>query len=64
MSSVLRSFGLAGAGTATFCGMLDKFFECLNVRNLAEYERKRKPMLVPYTDVNDERFTWLQEEFL
>ena len=61
MSSVLTSFGPPDvAGAAKFCGMLDKFFDCMNVRSLTEHERKHKPMLVPYTDINNERFTWLE----
>nr|XP_047143758.1 uncharacterized protein LOC105848490 isoform X1 [Hydra vulgaris] len=40
------------------------FFDCLNVRNSSEGIMKRKPFLLPYTDVNDERLTWLQNTFL
>ena len=43
---------------------MDKFFDCTNVRSLVEGERKRKPFQKPYKSVDDERFNWLQEEFL
>ena len=41
--------------------MMDKFFDCLNVRNTTECTTKRKPDLKPYFDVDDERFSWLDE---
>ena len=34
------------------------------MRNKEEYKIKRKPNLKPYSDVNDERFSWLKNEFL
>ena len=46
-------------GTANYCLMMDKFLDCLNVRNTVEYKLKRKPFLKPYESVNDERFAWL-----
>ena len=37
--NMLNHFGLPeAAGTAEFCLMVDKFFDCLNVRNTKEYE--------------------------
>ena len=65
MSSLLTLFGPPdAAGTAKFCGMPDKLFDCMKVQSLTEHERKHKIMLAPYTDISDERFTWLQKEFL
>ncbi len=49
------------AATAEFCIMMDKFFDCLNVRNTAEFVAKRKPDLKPYSSLDDERFAWLDE---
>ena len=43
---------------------MDRFFDCLNSRNLLEGARFRKPDLLPYTNVNDPRFTFLEGEFL
>ena len=60
VGNVLKQFGPAeAAGTSKFCLMMDKFFDCLNVRNTVEHEHKRKPFLKPYVSVDDERFTWL-----
>ena len=50
--------------TATFCEMIDSFFDCLNVRSLEESTLKRKANLAAYTSVNDPRFNWLIEDFL
>lgn len=65
--------------TQKFVRIMDKFFDCLNVRNLTEYIRKRKPNLKPYTDASDPRLKvsysqsitdfqilqqWLEEDFL
>ena len=57
VGSVLNSFGPDdAAGTAKFCLMMDKFFDCLNVKNTVEYKTKKKPFLKPYTSVDDVRF--------
>lgn len=44
--------------------MFDTFFDCLNVRSYEEHNRKRKPFLKPYENVNDERLTWINDIFL
>ena len=49
------------SATAKFCSMMDKFFDFLNVRNTTEHVLKRKPFLQPYSDVEDPRFTWLDQ---
>ena len=41
--------------TEWFVRQFDKFFDCLNVRNLEEHRKRRKPNLKPYTDPEDER---------
>ena len=65
MSAVLENFGPPDAiETAKFCKMMDTFFDCLNVRSLEEYMRKRKPNLAPYQDINDPRFHFLENDFL
>ncbi|XP_070537602.1 uncharacterized protein [Ptychodera flava] len=50
--------------TVRFIRHMDKFFDCLNVRNFDEHMRKRKPNLKPYSDPDDARFEWLQRDFL
>ena len=43
------------------CEMMNKFFDCLNVRSLTEHKTRNKPDVKPY--VNDERLDWLQTDF-
>ena len=48
MVAVLRSSGPPeGEGTATYCEMVDGFFDCRNVRSTTEHQRRRKPFLAP-----------------
>ncbi len=65
VSSVITKFGPPEAAeTAKYCKMMDKFFDCLNVRSPNEFKAKRKEDLKPYTSMQDERFAWLQGDFL
>ena len=41
--------------TEKFCRMFDKFFDCMNTRNLDEGMLKRKPDLNGYFSANDSR---------
>ena len=50
--------------TAQFCDMVNKFFDCLNVRSTTKHVRKRNNFLAPYSSSNDERFDWLKNTFL
>ena len=50
--------------TAKFIGLMDRFFDCCNVRNTKEGEYKRKEFLKPYANIDDERFHWLENIFL
>lgn len=34
---------------------MDRFFDCLNVRNTTEKKKKLKPFLEPYCDLNDSK---------
>ena len=47
--------------TAKLCLMMDRIFDCLNVRNTEEHKVKLKTFLKPYKDVSDARFAWLDE---
>ena len=42
--------------TAKFLQLMDRFFDCMNVRSDMEAARRRKPDLAPYMAVNDPRF--------
>ena len=50
--------------TAKYCQMLDQFFECVNVRSLEKYQKKTNPFLKPCINENDERFSWMINQFL
>ncbi|CAH1263937.1 THAP9 [Branchiostoma lanceolatum] len=65
MSCTLASQGRHDTeGTRKFIGMMDRFFDCLNVKSARQGDRTRKDDLKPYRDVEDARFTWLEKEFL
>ena len=50
--------------TAKFVLLMDRFFDCLNTRNRFEANHTRKPDILPYTQINDTRFDFLEGEFL
>ena len=65
VGNIFKEFGPSEASeTEKFCILIDTFFDCLNVRNKELYKIKKKPNLKPYSHVNDERFSWLKNEFL
>ena len=58
---VLKDFGGPQVQeTAKFVLLMDRFFDCMNTRHLNEGQRKLKPDLDPYRDVNDPRFDFLE----
>ena len=65
VSTALTEFGPEDTkGTAEYCLMFDRFFDCMNVRNSLEATTKQKPFLKPYTSSDDKRFSWLVNVFL
>ena len=50
--------------TAKFVLLMDRFFDCLNTRSETEGVYERKPDLLPYKDIHDDRFVFLEKEFL
>lgn len=50
--------------TAVLCAMMNKFFDCANVRSITEHKRKKNDDVKPYQHSNDERLLWLTEVFL
>nr|XP_034339030.1 uncharacterized protein LOC117693074 [Crassostrea gigas] len=50
--------------TVKFVRTMNKFFDCLNVRNPYEGRNKRNPDLNAYTNPEDERLHWLVNDFL
>ncbi|XP_071964864.1 uncharacterized protein [Antedon mediterranea] len=63
MESMDENTGTSHSSTIAFIRMVDKFFDCLNVRKLPS-EDQDKPELEPYRTKVDWRFKWLKEEFL
>ena len=49
--------------TTKNCQMLDQFFDYVK-RNLEKHQKKIKPFLKPYINENDERFSWMTNQFL
>ena len=47
--------------TERFVRMMDKFFDCMNVRDFNEAVYKRKPDLRPYRSPNDSRLSVSEE---
>ena len=65
VSKTLTSYGPPeAAGTATFCLLMDSFFDIMNIRNIQSHELERKPFLARFTSVIDDRFGWLENVFL
>ena len=65
MAVALRQLvGDEASETIKLCEMVNKFFDCMNVRSVTEHRHKNNANVKPYTDVNDERLDWLQSGFL
>lgn len=65
VSKVMTQFGPQEASeTAKLIGLVDRFFDCMNVRSKKEGHYKRKPDLLPFTDPGDARFSFLLTEYL
>ena len=48
VENVLKQFGPPEAdGTAEFCLMMDRFFDCLNVKSSVEHITNRKAFIKP-----------------
>ncbi|KAL5471612.1 hypothetical protein EMCRGX_G029743 [Ephydatia muelleri] len=66
--SVSQALHLTGGDeaseTAHFIGLMDKFFDALNVHNFSHGARVLKPFQMPYTSRTDFRLKWLKEDFL
>ena len=50
--------------TATFCQLMNDFFDCCNARSPHEHHRKLNELLAPYEKCDDQRFVWLTDTFL
>lgn len=64
-AAILRKYYPSGTkGTSDLCDNVNKFFDCMNARCETESIRKRNEFCKPFKSVNDERFTWLKNDFL
>jgi len=52
------------AATVRFIRVMNKWFDVLNVKNVYEGKHKNNDDLQPFTDLNDPRLRWLEEDFL
>lgn len=55
---------LETAETERFIRLVDRFFDCLNVRSVSEWVTKLKPDRKPYYSPDDKRIKWLKDEFV
>ena len=52
------------AGTAKFCSLMDMFFDIMNIRDINSHKFDLKLSLLPFSRVQDLRFSWLRNVFL
>ncbi|XP_056007180.1 uncharacterized protein LOC125647649 [Ostrea edulis] len=65
VAQVMRAYyGPEVSETARLFSLVNRFFDCLNVRSLRESVFQRKPDVAPYTSQNDPRFQFLEDEVL
>ena len=63
-SALTFAYGDAVEETAKFILKMNKWFDIMNTKNLNEARQKRNPELEPFSDVNDVRLEWLENDFL
>ena len=63
-SALSFAYGDAVEETAKFVLLLNRWFDMMNTKNLNEGRQKRNPDLEPFTDINDIRLQWLENDFL
>ena len=52
------------AETAKFCSIMDAFFESMNIRDKNSRKFDLKPSLIPFSLIDDPRFSWLRSMLL
>ena len=53
--ALMKTGGEEAVETARFVGLIDKFFDCLNVNNYVNGKRNRKAFQSPYRSAKDFR---------
>ena len=62
-AKIIQTFDItATSQTSKYCRMLDQFFDWVN--ESLEKHKKTKSFLKPYINENDERFSWMMNQFL
>ena len=65
VSKIVSTYGPpTSQGTANFCLLMDTFFDIMNIRHIHSHEFEQKPSLIPFSSVDDPRFSWLRNVFL
>ena len=65
VSKVLLKYGPPEpAGNEKICFLTDTFFDITNIRDINSHKFELKPSLLPFSRVDDPRFSWLQNIFL
>ena len=52
------------AGTAKFCPLMDISLDMMNIRYINSHKFELEPSLLPFSRVDDPRFSWLRNVFL
>ncbi|PIK40700.1 hypothetical protein BSL78_22455 [Apostichopus japonicus] len=65
VANALESMGKPElSSTILFIRTINDWFDCLNVANTKQHFQGRNANLAPYKSVDDERFKWLENDFL
>lgn len=57
-------YGETVSSTVEFIRLFNRWFDIMNVKNLYEGRNTRNTDLSPFTDINDSRLVWLENDFL
>jgi DNA transposase THAP9 len=57
-------YGETCKSTSLFIRMINKWFDIVNVKDMFEAQNTRNPNGAPFTDIDDPRLTWLEQDFL
>ena len=65
VSNVLSNYASPDAAeTVKFCSLMDTFFDIMNIRDVNSHKFDIKPSLIPFSSIDDPRFSWLRNVFL
>ena len=65
VSNVLSNYVSPDAAkTAKFCSLMDTFYDVMNIRDVNSHKFDLKPSLIPFSSIDNTRFSWLRNVFL